>query len=130
MRYLIKSLSASILLSLVSTAVHAEGISTHVLDIEKGVGRANVPVTLYMKNNHNSWSKIGSAVTQKNGRVNSFGKDDAIKEGVYKLTFDMSKDKDAFFPEINVVFDVDNPEEYYHVPVIVNPYGYNTYRGN
>ncbi|MGB3653630.1 MAG: hydroxyisourate hydrolase [Rivularia sp. (in: cyanobacteria)] len=42
----------------------------------------------------------------------------------------MSKDKDAFFPEINVVFDVDNPEEHYHVPVIVSPYGYNTYRGN
>ena len=130
MRHLIKSLSASIFLSLVSTAVQAEGISTHVLDIEKGVGRADVPVTLYLKDDNNSWTKIGSAVTEENGRVNSFGEDDAIEEGVYKLTFDLSGDEDAFFPEIDVVFDVENPEEDYHVPVIVSPYGYSTYRGN
>ena len=130
MRHLIKSLSASIFLSFVSTAVHAEGISTHVLDIENGVDRADVPVTLYMKVDNNSWTKIGSAVTEENGRVNSFGEDDAIKKGVYKLTFDMSGDEDAFFPEIDVVFDVENPEEDYHVPVIVSPYGYSTYRGN
>lgn len=42
----------------------------------------------------------------------------------------MSEDGDAFFPEINVVFDVKDPEEDYHVPVIVSPYGYSTYRGN
>ena len=49
MRNLIKNLSAGILLSFVTTAVHAEGISTHVLDIANGVGRADVPVTLYMQ---------------------------------------------------------------------------------
>ena len=130
MRHLIKSLSARIFLSLVSTVVHAEGISTHVLDIGNGVGRANVPVTLYLKDDNNSWTKIGSAVTEESGRVNSFDEDDAIKKGVYKLIFDMSGDEDAFFPEINVVFNVENPEADYHVPVIVSPYGYSTYRGN
>lgn len=130
MRYFIQSLSAAIFLTLASTtAAHAD-ISTHVLDIEKGVGSANVPVTLYMKGNNNSWNKLGSAVTKENGRVNSFGKDFKIEKGTYKLTFDMLEDKDAFFPKINVIFNVANPEEHYHVPIIVSPYGYSTYRGN
>ena len=127
---LIQSLSASIFVSLASTAVHAEGISTHVLDIENGVGRADVPVTLFMQDDNDSWTDIGSAMTGENGRVESFGEDVAVEEGVYKLTFDMSDDEKAFYPEINVVFSVEDPEEHYHVPVIVSPYGYSTYRGN
>ena len=130
MRNLIQSLSAGIILSFVSTAVHAEGISTHVLDIKDGVGRANVPVTLSTQDDNNSWTEIGSALTEENGRVESFGEDVSVEEGIYKLTFDMSGDEATFFPEIDVVFNVENPEEDYHVPVIVSPYGYSTYRGN
>ncbi|PSB06450.1 hydroxyisourate hydrolase [Pleurocapsa sp. CCALA 161] len=130
MRNLIQSLSAGIILSLVSTAAHAEGISTHVLDLKDGVGRANVPVTLSIQDDNNSWTDIGSAMTEENGRVESFGKDMAVKSGVYKLTFDMSEDGETFFPEIDVVFNVEDPEEHYHVPVIVSPFGYSTYRGN
>lgn len=130
MRNLIQSLSASIILSLVSTAAYAEGISTHVLDIKDGVGRADVPVTLSIQDDNNSWTDIGSAMTGENGRVESFGEDITVEEGVYKLTFDMSEDGETFFPEIDVVFNVEDPEEHYHVPVIVSPYGYSTYRGN
>lgn len=127
---LIQSLSAGIFFSLVSTAVHAEGISTHVLDIKDGVGRADVPVTLFMQDDNDSWTNIGEAMTAENGRVESFGEELAIEEGVYKLTFDMSEYGEGFFPEINVVFDVEDSEEHYHVPVVVSPYGYSTYRGN
>lgn len=131
MRNLIKNLSAGIIFSLFSTAaVHAEGISTHVLDIANGVGRANVPVTLSIQDGENSWTDIGSAMTEENGRIESFGEDFTVEEGVYKLTFDMSKVGETFFPEIDVIFDVENPEEDYHVPVVVSPYGYSTYRGN
>lgn len=130
MRNLIQSLSAGIILSLVSTAAYAEGISTHVLDIKDGVGRADVPVTLSIQDDNNSWTDIGSAMTGENGRVESFGEDITVEEGVYKLTFDMSEDGETFFPEIDVVFNVEDPEEHYHVPVIVSPYGYSTYRGN
>ena len=129
MRNLIQ-MSAGILLSLVSTAAYAEGISTHVLDIKDGVGRADVPVTLSIQDENNSWTSIGEAMTEENGRVESFGEGVTVEEGVYKLTFDMSEDGETFFPEIDVVFDVEDPEEHYHVPVIVSPYGYSTYRGN
>ncbi|WP_036486638.1 hydroxyisourate hydrolase [Myxosarcina sp. GI1] len=130
MRNLIQNLSAGILFSFVSTAAHAEGISTHVLDIANGVGRADVPVTLSMQDDNNSWTDIGSAITEENGRVESFGEDITVEEGVYKLTFDMSETGETFFPEIDVVFNVEDPEEHYHVPVVVSPYGYSTYRGN
>ena len=130
MRNLIQSLSAGIVLSLVSTPAYAEGISTHVLDIANGVGKADVPVTLYMQDGENSWTDIGSAMTEENGRIESFGEDFTVEKGVYKLTFDMSETEETFFPEINVVFDVEDPEEHYHVPVVVSPYGYSTYRGN
>ena len=82
------------------------------------------------RNGENSWTDIGSAMTEENGRIESFGEDLTVEEGVYKLTFDMSEAGETFFPEINVVFDVENPEEDYHVPVVVSPYGYSTYRGN
>lgn len=129
MRNLVQ-MSAGIVLSLVSTAAYAEGISTHVLDIKDGVGRADVPVTLSIQDENNSWTSIGEAMTEENGRVESFGEDVTVEEGVYKLTFDMSEDGETFFPEIDVVFNVEDPEEHYHVPVIVSPYGYSTYRGN
>ena len=129
MRNLIQ-MSAGILLSLVSTAAYAEGISTHVLDIKDGVGRADVPVTLSIQDENNSWTSIGEAMTEENGRVESFGEGVTVEEGVYKLTFDMSEDGETFFPEIDVVFNVEDPEEHYHVPVIVSPFGYSTYRGN
>ena len=130
MRNLIQSLSAGIVLSLVSTAAYAEGISTHVLDIANGVGKANVPVTLSIQDGENSWSDLGSAMTEENGRVESFGEDVTVQQGVYKLTFNMSETGETFFPEIDVVFNVEDPEEHYHVPIVVSPYGYSTYRGN
>jgi 5-hydroxyisourate hydrolase len=129
MRNLIQ-MSAGIILSLVSTAAYAEGISTHVLDIKDGVGRADVPVTLSIQDDNDSWTSIGEAMTEENGRVESFGEGVTVEGGVYKLTFDMSQDGETFFPEIDVVFNVEDPEEHYHVPVIVSPYGYSTYRGN
>ena len=129
MRNLIQ-MSAGIIFSLISTAAYAEGISTHVLDIANGVGREGVPVTLSMQNGENSWTDIGSAMTGENGRIESFGEGVTVEEGVYKLTFDMSEDGETFFPEIDVVFNVEDPEEHYHVPVIVSPFGYSTYRGN
>ena len=129
MRNLIQ-MSAGIVLSLVSTAAYAEGISTHVLDIKDGVGRADVPVTLSIQDENNSWTDIGSAMTGENGRIESFGEDFTVEDGVYKLSFDMSETGETFFPEIDVIFDVEDPEEHYHVPVVVSPYGYSTYRGN
>ena len=81
-----------------------------------------------------SWLQVAKAKTDENGRVRSFGADTQIKAATYKLTFDMSHYGEAgataFFPEIDVVFRVTNPTAHHHVPVVVSPFGYSTYRGN
>ncbi|MDP1598419.1 hydroxyisourate hydrolase [Phenylobacterium sp.] len=121
-------------LALTATTAFAEGISTHVLDLARGVGGKDVPVKLEIKQADGSWLQVAKAKTDENGRVRSFGADTQIKAATYKLTFDMSHygqaGATAFFPEIDVVFRVTNPTAHHHVPVVVSPFGYSTYRGN
>ncbi len=121
-------------LSLSATAASAEGISTHVLDLARGVGGRDVPVTLEIKQADGNWRELAKAKTDENGRVRSFGDAIQAQAATYKLTFDMSAygatGATAFFPQIDVVFRVTDPTLHYHVPVVVSPFGYSTYRGN
>ena len=133
MRYFaLAGLTAALAMS--TTAAFAEGISTHVLDLASGAGGKDVPVSLEMKQADGSWRQVATAKTDENGRVRSFGEDVQAEAATYKLTFDMSgygkADETAFFPEIDVVFRVSDPTVHYHVPVVVSPFGYSTYRGN
>ena len=126
--------SLIILFSLLSFSAFAEGISTHVLDLSSGVGGKDVPVTLEMQNEKGVWLQVASANTDSNGRIKSFGESFKTRIGKYKLIFDMTKysagKADPFFPEISIVFKVSDKALHYHVPVVVSPYGYSTYRGN
>lgn len=111
----------------------AAGVSTHVLDLARGVGGSGVPVVLEMRAADGAWAKLASATTDANGRVRAFDGAAAVRPGTYRLRFDMSAypaaDSQPFFPEIDVVFRVSDAG-HYHVPVVVSPFGYSTYRGN
>ncbi|PRY95765.1 5-hydroxyisourate hydrolase [Hasllibacter halocynthiae] len=126
-------LSGAALAALPFAAI-AEGISTHVLDVTNGVGAGGVPVTLEMEG-PDGWTEVASATTEDNGRANGLVEGEA-DEGLYRLTFDMTgydgfSDVDPlFFPEISVSFRVDDGSQHYHVPIVVSPYNYSTYRGN
>lgn len=128
------SLFAVMALSLAATPATAADISTHVLDLAEGVGGAGVPVTLSQRDASGTWIVVGTARTDANGRVRSFEADADFAPGVYRLQFDMTAYPDAaakpFFPEITVTFAVTDQDGHYHVPVVVSPYGYSTYRGN
>ena len=123
-----------IALSLVAAPSAAKEISTHVLDLAKGVGGAEVPVTLSKRDVSGTWIVVATARTDGNGRVRTFKADADFEPGVYRLQFDMAAYPDAaakpFFPEITVTFNVTDKAGHYHVPVVVSPYGYSTYRGN
>ncbi|ENY81047.1 hydroxyisourate hydrolase [Sphingopyxis sp. MC1] len=127
-------LLTAIALGLVAAPAAAAEISTHVLDLAAGVGGANVPVTLSKRDAAGTWVEVNTARTDKNGRVRSFGPDADLKTGTYRLQFDMTAYPNAaatpFFPEIAVIFNVSDKTGHYHVPVVVSPYGYSTYRGN
>ncbi len=125
-------LTVSLLIS--SFSAFAEGISTHVLDLASGLGGRNIPVVLEVQNDKGSWKQLAKGITDDNGRIKSFGDSFKVRTGKYKLTFDMMKYSNGganpFFPEISVVFNVSDKSLHYHVPVVVSPYGYSTYRGN
>jgi 5-hydroxyisourate hydrolase len=117
-----------------ATPAAAADISTHVLDLARGVGGRDVPVTLSKRAADGGWRKVASATTDGNGRVRAFGNAKSFDAGVYRLQFDMSGYPDAsaapFFPEITLTFRVADGAGHYHVPVVVSPFGYSTYRGN
>lgn len=129
-----KAIALALLLGAVATPAAAADISTHVLDLARGVGGKAVPVTLSKRAADGRWQKVGTATTDADGRVRSFGDAKSFDTGIYKLQFDMSRYPDAsaspFFPEITLTFRVIDKAGHYHVPVVVSPYGYSTYRGN
>lgn len=128
------SLLAPIVLGLIAVPAAAAEISTHVLDLAEGVGGANVPVTLSKRDAAGTWVEVGTARTDQNGRVRNFGPGADFDIGVYRLQFDMTAypntEAKPFFPEIAVTFSVSDKSGHYHVPVVVSPFGYSTYRGN
>jgi 5-hydroxyisourate hydrolase len=94
-------------------------ISTHVLDTSRGRPAAGVPVSL-----ERGADVVASAVTDLDGRVSSFG---PVSPGEYRLVFDTAALSD-FFPRVSVDFTVG--DERLHVPLLLNPFGYSTYRGS
>lgn len=99
------------------------GISTHVLDTAKGKPAAGVKVTLTMGDR-----VIFEGATDNDGRARMV---DRPERGTYRLTFDTGAyNPDGFFPEATIVFRIENVEQHYHVPLLLSPFGYSTYRGS
>ena len=111
-------------------------ITTHILDTSRGRPAVGVPITLEVLLAEAGWELIGQGETDSDGRLKGLlpeGHD--LKEGVYRLTFDTasyfaSQGTESFYPEVKIVFVVRNSSEHYHVPLLLNPFGYSTYRGS
>ena len=103
------------------------GITTHVLDTARGRPVANVTVVLE-RFQQAAWRPVGRATTDADGRARDLV-GAAPEPGRYRLTFDTSGHS-AFFPEVSVTFVVEAGEEHYHVPLLLSPFGYTTYRGS
>jgi 5-hydroxyisourate hydrolase len=109
------------------------GISTHVLDTSRGRPAAGVTVRLERAED-SRWKPVGSGVTDGDGRARDL-LSSAPAEGRYRLTFDTAAYFTAagatvFYPEVSVTFTVQGDEDHYHVPLLLNPFGYSTYRGS
>ena len=101
-------------------------ITTHVLDLAAGRPRAGLAVRLDRRNGAGDWQPIAEAVTDQDGRVRSWPDAPETTAGDHRLTFATG----GFFPEVSVVFHVDQPERRLHVPLLLSPFGYTTYRGS
>ncbi|KQT33014.1 5-hydroxyisourate hydrolase [Sphingomonas sp. Leaf412] len=124
----------SILLAAAPAPALSADISTHVLDLARGVGGSGVPVTLSRRDKDGRWTEVARGRTDADGRVRSFGPGASFGPADYRLHFDLSGYPDSkampFFPEIDLTFRVGDAAAHYHVPVVLSPYGYSTYRGN
>ena len=105
-------------------------ITTHILDTSIGKPAVGVPVVLY-KQHDDYWDVIAANTTDKNGRVTEFADQNGkLLPGVYKLKFEVQEYfENTFFPFVEVVFVVEKGE-HYHVPLLISPFGYSTYRGS
>ena len=104
-------------------------ISTHILDTTKGLPAAGVPVVLE-KQEGTTWKKLAEENTNSDGRIVF---NCPHEPGVYRLTFkteEYFKDEEFFFMNTPIIFKVKNTESKYHVPLLLHPYGYSTYRGS
>lgn len=123
----------SVLSSLASAA--ANPLSVHVLNLQDGLPSPDVNVTLEKKNGQ-GWEMLNAASTNEQGRIPAFypeGK--ALEKGIYRVTFKTGEWFTAhkiasFFPEVPVIFEVDGTVPHYHIPLLLSPYGFSTYRGN
>lgn len=101
------------------------GITTHILDTAKGRPAAGVPITLFQGRD-----VLFDGVTDDDGRARIL-EPDRVKPGTYRLVFDTGAYNPAgFFPEATIVFRVDDVTQHYHVPLLLSPFGYSTYRGS
>lgn len=111
------------------------GISTHVLDTSKGTPGTDVRVVLEREGAPGAWERLSEARTDADGRVKSLlpnGR--GLEMGAYRLTFETEpyfakSGVTTFFPSVMVVFRVMDAGKHHHVPLLVSPFGYSTYRG-
>ena len=108
-------------------------ITTHVLDTARGRPAGGVPVILEIQSEE-GWKTLGGGRTDSDGRARDLSGDE-ISAGVYRLTFDTASyfaacGAEGFFPVAQVVFEVRDPSARHHVPLLLSPFGYSTYRGS
>ncbi len=103
-------------------------LSTHILDTSRGRPAAGVAVRLDARQG-NGWRTLAEGTTNADGRLSGW---DTAQPGVYRLVFDTGDylGPDGFYPEVVVAFRVVDEQEHYHVPLLISPFGYTTYRGS
>jgi len=109
-------------------------ISTHVLDISRGKPAAGVPITIEKKEAA-GYARVNTGTTDADGRVKDLVAEGKLTEGTYRITFDTgtyyaAQGVEGFYPEAAIVFVVRDAQTHYHVPLLLSPYGYSTYRGS
>lgn len=111
-------------------------ITTHILDISTGRPAAGVDVVLEVLEHDARWTLLGRGVTDADGRLRTLMRGDAAPApGTYRLVFQTRAyfnrtGTPTFYPHVTIVFDVPGGEAHYHVPLLLSPFGYSTYRGS
>lgn len=111
-------------------------ITTHVLDTARGLPAPGLPITLEQQLPDGAYRPVASGTTNADGRVKDLlpaGED--FGPGTYRMTFDtetyfQATHQEGFYPTVQVVFAIRGEGQHYHIPLLLSPYGYSTYRGS
>lgn len=110
-------------------------LSTHVLDTSTGRPAEGLSLTLEARSGE-AFRELARGVTNADGRVKDLsGANTKLPPGVYRLTFDtgawfQARGQRGFYPSVQVLFEVTATDEHYHVPLLLSPFGFSTYRGS
>lgn len=107
-------------------------ITTHVLDTSKGRPAEGVPVVLEFKKGP-KWEELGKGTTNADGRIGLLSEKYRLEKGTYRITFDTGAyfragQVKGLYPSVSIVFEME--EGHYHIPLLLSPFGYSTYRGS
>lgn len=105
-------------------------ITTHILDLTRGRPATGIAVRLF-----GSDGLVASGVTNEDGRVESWSDSYSVVSGKYRLEFDVepwftARGEQSFYEDVHISFRVGDTGEHYHVPLLLSPFGYSTYRGS
>lgn len=108
-------------------------LSSHVLDGTRGRPATGVPVR-WDRLAEGGWETVAKAVTDGDGRVADWG-GASPEQGVHRVVFASgayfaARQVETFYPEVVVVFEVTDPDQHHHVPLLLSPFAYSTYRGS
>lgn len=112
---------------------HRSQVTAHVLDAIHGRPAVGVPVLLEQWRG-GAWAELAGAETDSDGRVSELGPE-SVGAGRFRLTFDTGayfgrSDQATLYPEVAVTFEISDAVEHYHVPLLLSPFAYSTYRGS
>ncbi len=111
-------------------------ITTHVLDLANGHPAKGIPVILEILDDSGAWVELTHGETDDDGRITDWlPADEPARKGTYRITFEVEgyfdlPEEKMFYTTIPVIFELNEPDSHYHVPLLLSPYGYSTYRGS
>ena len=110
-------------------------ITSHVLDTALGKPAADLGLRLERQESDGSWQLLAERRTNRDGRVPDLLAEGSLQPGRHRLTFDtgaylIATAQPVFYPVVEVVFEVRSEADHYHIPLLLSPYGYSTYRGS
>eukprot|EP00112_Aurelia_sp_Birch-Aquarium-sp1_P022316 Seg6255.3 transcript_id=Seg6255.3/GoldUCD/mRNA.D3Y31 product="5-hydroxyisourate hydrolase" protein_id=Seg6255.3/GoldUCD/D3Y31 len=130
-------LATLLLVALAIVFIDAAGnpVTTHVLDVSKGLPGNNLRIQFYQLRKDKKWNLLRDGYTNNDGRLGNLITQEKFTPGIYKMVFNLAEyfkkeGKDYFHPKAEVVFKIKDPKQHYHVPLLVTPYSYTTYRGS
>lgn len=109
-------------------------ITTHILDLESGLPAGGVSVRLEKEVN-GSWQQLAAGVTDSDGRIKDLLQPGSLTPGYFRMVFDVAsyfsaRRKATFYRQVPVEFQIDAVNRHFHVPLLISPFGYSTYRGS